>query len=93
MQKLSKPPILAARRIIKASIEWRRCSARLKLARLGDESSLAHQGTSGGATGITSLLNCIKNTLTSQQLDWELCKIVLVQTYGLVSALSEALDQ
>lgn len=59
----------------------------------GDESSLDHQGTSGGATGLTRVLNSIKNTLTSLRLDWEPYKSLLVHTYGLVAALKGEINQ
>lgn len=61
------------------------CQAEARSA--GDESSQAHRGTSGWATGVTRLLNSLKTTQISQQLDGESCKIVLVQIYFLVSAL------
>lgn len=52
----------------------------------GDESSLAHRGTSGGATGVSSVLNSVRKytDFTAVGLG-----IVLVQTCGLVLHLKE----
>lgn len=60
------------------------CQAEARSA--GDESSQAHQGTSGLVTEVTSLLNSLKK-LHRLHSSWMRSENVLVQIYILVSAL------
>lgn len=56
----------------------------------GDESSLAHRGTSGRATGVRSLLNSVRKYTDSTAVG---LGIVLVHTRGLVAALKGEINQ